>query len=79
MDTLITDVNILTEEQREAAQTYAGWRNRLYAAVMSDYSVSSIERAERGRDESYEALEALGVDPDSVVVWSKERGTYTVA
>ncbi len=68
----------LTEEQRELADNYAGWKNDLYEAVMSDYSVATILRAEAGRDAAFYALEAEGIDADDVVVWSEERGCYTV-
>lgn len=79
MDTIKVNTAELTDEQREAADTLAGWKNYLFEATMSDYSVSTIERAENGRDAAEEALEALGIDPETAVVWSDARGCWTVA
>lgn len=69
----------MTDEQMDAAHNLAGWKNNLYEAVMSDYSIESITRAERGRDAAEAELEALGVDHETAVVWSEDRGCWTLA
>lgn len=69
----------LTDEQRDMCHNLAGWKNSLYEAVMSDYTVESITAAERGRDAAEQELMDEGIDPESVVVWSDGRGCWTVA
>lgn len=79
MSTQTINTAELTDEQRDAADNLAGWKNSLYEASMGDYSMESITRAERGRDAAEAELEGLGIDPDSAVVWSESRACWTVA
>ena len=79
MNTLITLTEDLNEEQKRLALKLADWRNYSYEATMSDYSIESIMRAQRGSADALVALEDAGVDADEVVVWSETHGRWTLA
>jgi hypothetical protein len=66
----------LTEEQREIADNLAGWKNILQD---EDATVETEERASARIFELETELEDMGLNPDHVVVWSSDRGTWTVA
>ncbi len=74
-----TSAPVLTDDQRELARDLVSWKNYLYEATMSDYTIETINRAQKGRDEALEALEAAGVDPEQAVIWDNTGGLWKIA
>lgn len=69
----------LTEEQLETARELAGWRTRQDDAESVNNTIETDIRIQTMIDTLDAELEADGINPDHVVVWSDERDCWTVA
>lgn len=75
----MTYTDQLTDEQRKQAEELAGWKNRQRPEESEHNSIETDSRIQENIDYLDHVLEADGINPDHVVVWSDDRGCWTVA